>query len=89
MHADVSVPPMITHGRKRDLRMTLINPLGTEVVIFNREGEGWWIPGDRIRGQAPGDEPVNGRWTLRVEDLAAGTSGTFDRWTLDVISRWD
>lgn len=87
---DVSIQPMITHGRKRDLRMTLINPLGTEVVIFNREGEGWWIPGDRITVRnAPSDEPVNGRWTLRVEDLAAGTAGTFDSWTMDVISRWD
>jgi len=87
---DISVLPMITHGNKRDLRMTLINPLGTETVIFNREGEGWWIPGDRINVRNfASDEPVNGRWTLRVEDLAAGTSGTFDSWEMDIISRWD
>ena len=47
-------------------------------------------PGDRINVRNfASDEPVNGRWTLRVEDLAAGTSGTFDSWEMDIISRWD
>jgi len=87
---DLSIQPMITHGRKADLRITLVNPTGTATVIFDREGSGWWIPGDRIHvTNFPSDESVNGRWTLRVEDRAAGVAGTLDAWSMDVISRWD
>lgn len=87
---DLAVVPMIHHGRRQDLRITLLNPSGTPSVIFDRAGSGWWIPGERIVVRSfPSDESVNGRWTLRVEDLAAGTAGTLASWSMDVISRWD
>jgi len=88
--ADLALLPMITHGRKQDLRITLINPLGSSTVVFDRAGSGWWVPGERVRvSNVFSDEPVNGRWTLRVEDLARGVTGTLDGWSMDVISRWD
>jgi len=87
---DLAVVPMIHHARRQDLRITLLNPSGTPSVIFNRTGRGWWIPGDRIvvRNFAS-DESVNGRWTLRIEDLATGTAGSLGGWSMDVVSRWD
>ncbi|MCB9598471.1 MAG: proprotein convertase P-domain-containing protein, partial [Sandaracinaceae bacterium] len=35
------------------------------------------------------DDQVNGRWTLEVEDLGAGASGTLRSFSLFVVSRWD
>ena len=38
----------------------------------------------------PGDESVNGEWTLIVIDnVAGGGSGTVDGWVLELTSRWD
>jgi hypothetical protein len=53
---DVEVRLELDHPRPADLRITLTNPAGTEVVV-NGDGP--------VRGFS-GDESVNGAWTLRV-----------------------
>jgi|GEM_PF-974385 len=37
----------------------------------------------------PGDETVNGVWSLKVVDHVAGTTGTLTAWGLEISSRWD
>lgn len=89
---DVALDLAVSHGRTSDLRVTLTNPAGTEVVVFDGASAGdgvelWW---DRVavRGFS-GDEQVNGVWTLKVVDRSAGQSGRLVRFGLLITSRWD
>lgn len=81
----------IEHARRRDISVHLVNPLGTEVVVHKRTPTSRLANLTRVRAPiwVPGDEPVNGRWTLRVIDHRAGTAGTLKGWALELESRWD
>jgi subtilisin-like proprotein convertase family protein len=72
------------------LIVTLVNPAGTEVVVFDREPGGSELYlRDQILLGFPGDESVNGLWELRVVDTAAGSIGTIESLALTITSRMD
>lgn len=63
---------------------------GTTALVFDGED----IPAGDVLIEAPvlgfpGDESVNGPWTLRVADQGAHDQGTLRSWSLELISRWD
>lgn len=87
---DVVLDLLVSHPRIQDLQVTLVNPAGTEVVVFDRERDGpelvlqdFAVPG------FPGDEAANGVWRLRVADRRSGEAGRIERFALTVTSRWD
>jgi hypothetical protein len=84
---DIEVELSIKHGRTDDLRITLIDPNGVEGLVWDRT-RGPLEPRMRVTG-IPGDDNVNGRWTLKVVDQRSGKSGVLDSWTLHLTSRWD
>jgi serine protease len=87
---DVRVDLLISHPRIADLRVTLVNPAGTEVTVFDGSSDGpeLALAGEAIAG-FPGDESVNGVWRLRVADVAAGETGVVGTFGLTITSRWD
>jgi hypothetical protein len=78
------------------LRVTLVAPLrdeGTISVPFDGATAGLPL-GTRahtlhLRPAYPGDEPINGRWTIVVEDRAGGGGGGVSSWGLTYNSRFD
>lgn len=89
---DVEVRALIRHEFPGDLLVTLTNPSGTESVLFDGERDEWDTTDIELDGPVsgfPGDESVNGGWTLRIIDRAARDMGTLERWSLGLTSRWD
>ncbi len=87
---DVTLDLFIVHANPADLIVTLVNPSGTEVVVFDREAGGSEIYlRDLPLLGFPGDESANGVWELRVVDTAAGSTGTLEELALTVTSRMD
>lgn len=91
---DVHVNVNISHTYIGDLRVTLIAPDGTSVLLHNRTGGTMdnlitlypdvTTPAQDLAALA-GTE-INGNWTLRVEDLAGGDTGVFNSWSLEIQS---
>ncbi|MBK8235361.1 MAG: proprotein convertase P-domain-containing protein [Deltaproteobacteria bacterium] len=84
---DVEIDLQIDHANPQDLRVTLTNPAGNEVLVAQDQA-------DLFRFHAApvgfsGDESVNGEWTLRVVDAVAGNTGVLGSWTLRIGSRFD
>ena len=80
------------HPAPAQLLVTLTNPAGSEVVVFDGardEADPGYLELDQVVARFSGDESVNGVWTLRVTDRAGGDTGTLQRWSLTVTSRWD
>jgi Ca2+-binding RTX toxin-like protein len=83
--AEVAVD--ILHARIGQLRIVLISPGGTESVLLDQLGHGTYSgSGGKLvftlsSTQFLGED-ARGDWTLRVEDLAAGTTGTLRNWSL-------
>lgn len=77
----------ITHAKIGDLRIVLVSPGGTESVLLDGLKNGAY---DRTDGKLTFTlssthflrENAEGAWTLRVEDLASGNTGTLESWTL-------
>jgi subtilisin-like proprotein convertase family protein len=88
---DIEVVARIDHPRRTDLRVTLIDPNGAEAVLWDRTTElAEWNRSFVTSGGISRDDQVNGRWSLRVEDLVAGGGeGTLVSWSLFIVSRWD
>ena len=87
---DLDVQVELGHPRPMDLRVTLIDPNGAEAVLWDRDaGLGTHGRSFVTSGGISRDDQVNGRWTLRVDDLVGGESGYVLRWSLFVVSRWD
>ena len=86
---DVQIQANIFHEDVAQLKVTLTNPAGTEVVIADRDRSGPELILDEAVIGFSGDEAVNGLWTLKVIDEVAGTAGTIDRWSLRIGSRHD
>lgn len=88
---DVRIDLLVSHPRTTDLRITLTNPAGTEVVVADgvatANGE-LGLTGQVLSGY-PGDESANGVWTLRAVDRKTGQAGTVQAVALEVTSRWD
>ncbi|MDO8607286.1 MAG: cadherin-like domain-containing protein [Phaeospirillum sp.] len=93
---EVEVTVDIDHSWIGDLRLTLIAPDGTASVLADRAGKNPDDPSARGIQQGPygqglkftfstthdWGEQGNGTWTLRVEDLASGYTGTLNNWSL-------
>lgn len=77
----------IAHARPADLRITLVDPNGVEGLVA--DGAAGPLPTRALVSGIPGDDSVNGRWTLRVADRASGKTGDLKSWTLQLTSRWD
>ncbi len=85
---DVELDMFVLHPDATQLRVTLTNPAGNEVVVFDGEASEIFWRRHPVIGFS-GDEMVNGPWTLRVIDDVAGDAGTIDHWTLHLGSRFD
>jgi len=88
--ADIQVYVNITHTWIGDLTVKLTSPSGTSVLLHNRTGGsthdlvGWFptvlTPAEPLSRFA--DEPINGNWTIEVQDHAALDVGTLNEWRL-------
>jgi hypothetical protein len=89
---DVNVRLDITHGRPNQLRIFLRNAAGSDVLVWDGPTQPT-VSGTALHLDQPvgfsGDESVNGSWSLRIVDTAAGHTGTVTRWGLTLGSRWD
>jgi M6 family metalloprotease-like protein len=89
----VSVSVDITHPYRGDLRVSLVAPSGSTVVLHDRTGGRQ----DNLRQtfdfsttfalKALAREPVEGTWRLRVQDLAPQDVGILKHWELDIQAR--
>ncbi len=74
-----------THSYRGNLAVTLVSPDGTESVlteVHNDSGDNysrWSLTSVRHWG-----ESAQGNWTLRVTDGAAGNTGTWNNWRLNL-----
>ena len=81
----------VTHTYIGDLKVTLVSPKGTSVVLHNHFGAGQ----DNLRktysaSSTPdleklAGEPIEGKWTLKVADLAKDDVGKLNHWSLKII----
>ncbi len=80
----------ITHTYIGDLRVSLLSPSGTAVVLHNRTGgsandlHGMFDIKSTPALRAFSDEPVQGAWTLHVQDLATIDRGRLQSWSLEI-----
>jgi len=87
---DVTVRLDIEHPRPADLLISLTDPNGQVVIVWNRQaGSGPDVVGRFVAKGISGDDQVNGEWLLTVSDQVKGESGTLRGWSLDLTSRWD
>jgi hypothetical protein len=85
---DAKVRVFITHPDVSQLRISLLNSYGTEAVVYSGEATGSELFLEKAVG-VPGDEMVNGTWTLRVKDIKKKNVGNLYNWVLWLGSRWD
>lgn len=88
----VTVEVEIVHSWIGDLRVALVSPAGTEVVLHDRSG----AQADDIRATytsattpalaALAGQPIAGSWRLRVADLERADTGKLVRWRLTLRS---
>ncbi|MFJ4293627.1 proprotein convertase P-domain-containing protein [Cupriavidus sp. NPDC089707] len=87
---DLQVSVDITHTYIGDLKVTLVSPSGTQVVLHNRSGgsQDNLVRGFRVADtptlQALRGQPLEGAWKLRVADLEAVDVGKLNRWGLKI-----
>ncbi len=89
---DVAVDLHLALAEPGTLRITLSNPAGNEVEIFDGPSEGTEIELSQPVIGFSGDEQVVGAWTLTVTDTTPGSASTqaiLTSWSLLVGSRWD
>ncbi|WP_309113160.1 proprotein convertase P-domain-containing protein [Saccharothrix sp.] len=67
----------ITHAKPEQLVVTLLAPDGTEYVLHNRKPV---LP--PVFAVDATTKPLNGTWTLRAQDAAAGEAGVLELWGL-------
>lgn len=91
---NMAIDLSITHPDPSQLLVTLRGALrdeGTTVTVF--DGATQPVPGAHVHISRPvgfpGDESVNGLWTLYIEDRAGGSVGTLHGWSLHLVTRWD
>lgn len=86
----VKVSVDITHNYIGDLRLTLISPAGTEVVMHNRNGGATKnLHKTFDLTSTPGLSAfkvgsLQGDWTILVQDLAAADTGRLNQWGLEI-----
>jgi subtilisin-like proprotein convertase family protein len=83
----------ITHTYRGDLRLTLIAPSGTVVILHDRSGgRAANLQQTFDAGTTPdltllAGQDLAGDWTLRVQDLAPADTGRLNRWELVIEGR--
>lgn len=80
----------VTHTYIGDLKAVLVSPSGNRYMVHNRSGgsaDNLSIT-DLELGVFAG-EPANGRWRLRVLDLAGYDTGSLDSWSLTITGDCD
>lgn len=93
--ASVRVHMDIVHTYRGDLRVTLIAPSGRSVILHQTSGDSAMnLQGTFDAASTPAlaglaNEPVQGTWTLHVQDLVALDIGTLNRWELEMELRPD
>ncbi|MGA9521630.1 MAG: DVUA0089 family protein [Myxococcaceae bacterium] len=86
---DVHLDAIIRHAAVEQLKVTLENPAGAQVLVYDGTTKGKdLVLNLDVRGFS-GDEQVNGTWTLKVVDTRKGTTGSIERWALTIGSRLD
>jgi len=89
----VKVTVDITHTFIGDLRLTLTAPSGTAVVLHDRNGgrsqnlRKTFDTTNTPALTALTGKPIQGDWTLWVQDLAAIDTGVLNRWEVEVSGR--
>lgn len=86
---DVRVRMDVEHADESMLRVTLTNPVGTQVVLVDGDVDALDTLSDAIAQGFPGDEDANGTWTFSVEGASASRSGSIYSAVLDITSRMD
>jgi len=87
---DVEVAVDIGHTYIGDLRVSLVSPSGTEVVLHNLAGgQAKNIVKTYTRATTPGlanlvGKPIAGDWRLRVSDHAAEDVGKLNTWKVTI-----
>lgn len=88
---DLVVDLDLRHDDPHALRITLLDPQGTDAVLWdgpNRGGQPF--PSSFVAlGNISRDDMVNGSWRLVVENLTGSGLGNLHSWQLWVTSRWD
>ena len=75
----------ISHTYIGDVRAVLVSPTGTRFVVHDRSGgSADNIVINDLQVDKFAGEPANGRWRLRVSDLASADTGTLDSWSLTI-----
>jgi subtilisin-like proprotein convertase family protein/subtilisin family serine protease len=93
--AAVKINVDITHSYIGDLRITLMSPAGTSVLLHNRAGgSANDLHSEFNLNTTPGlhavsGETVNGEWILHVQDLAAADRGRLKSWSLEIRGQED
>jgi len=83
---EVKVDVTLRHSYAGDLRLTLRDPDGASVVLWDRQGGGQddvVLSGFDVSGQVALQQ-ANGIWKLDVSDHAAYDEGTLESWTLRI-----
>jgi subtilisin-like proprotein convertase family protein/subtilisin family serine protease len=88
--SSITVSLELTHTYIGDLRVTLISPSGTPVLLHDRDGgSANDIHADYDIQSVPAlhaltGEPVEGDWFLHVQDMAAADRGRLKNWSLEI-----
>ncbi|MBU6160999.1 MAG: proprotein convertase P-domain-containing protein [Myxococcales bacterium] len=87
---DVNVRLVLQHPDMSQVSLTLTNPAGTSANLPIPDGVGSYLVLEQQVEGIPGDEAVNGIWTLTVFDNQPdGQAAYLQEWTLRLGSRWD
>ncbi|WP_203859756.1 S8 family serine peptidase [Plantactinospora mayteni] len=83
--ASSTVRVRILHTFRSDLVVSLLAPDGSAYVLHNRTGGGEDNIDQTFRVDLS-SETANGRWRLRVQDMAPADVGQLDTWTLNLTA---
>lgn len=92
---EINVQVNISHTYIGDMKVSLISPSGTTVVLHNRSGSStdnlvtWYDTETQPAEPLSAFNGANafGVWRLKVEDLASSDTGTLNAWTLEVCGQ--
>jgi hypothetical protein len=87
---DIWVHVDTNHSRPHDLRISIRDPNGDVGLLWDGPNTTGSMPSTLVHSCCiPGDDYVNGWWTLLVENVGGHGTGNLYGWTLDIISQWD
>jgi M6 family metalloprotease-like protein len=88
----VTVEVDISHSYIGDLRVSLVSPAGTEVVLHDRAGaqadeiKTTYTSATTARLANLAGQPLAGTWRLRIADMEGADVGKLNRWKLSLSS---